>query len=506
VVTLLTLSRLLTSIVLAYAGVTKLASPGTLATAAESLGLRPLLARLVGRFLAPLELAVAALLLAGATAWIGAAAALVLFGGFSALIAWNLRRGQRPACACFGEASSAPISEWTLVRNLSFSGLALFVVAQGPAGAGPGVLAFAASLVGRVGLETSMAAIGLLVLAQVLVGVLVLLTRMQRAAESPAPVAVSDESQLTGWPPGVRAPQVDLPDLDGQRVTLAGLLAGGREVVLFFTDPACHPCDALLPEIGRWQAAYGELLTFAVLSQGTPSANREKIEAYGVQTVLLQGGNEVGSAYRCPGTPGAVIVDRDGRIASRVASGGTAIRQLVDAGAQRAAVNAPECVTSPPPPPDAGLLGDPAPPFRLPSLAGGKVDLMEFRGRLALLVFWSPTCGWCLKLKPELQAWERSESGATTPTVILTTGSREVNEGQGFLSPVLLDDGGLVGRAYGATGTPGAILVDAEGAIASQLAEGGADVMELARKGDTLSRAASLLATRVLGAADSPAV
>jgi peroxiredoxin/uncharacterized membrane protein YphA (DoxX/SURF4 family) len=504
VVTLLTLSRLLTSIVLAYAGVTKLASPGTLATAAESLGLRPLLARLLGRFLAPLELAVAALLLAGATAWIGAVAALVLFGGFSVLIAWNLRRGQRPACACFGEASSAPISEWTLVRNLSFSGLALFVVAQGPAGAGPGLLTFAASLVGRVGLETSMAAIGLLVLAQAL-GVLVLLTRMQRAAESPAPVAVSDETQLTGWPPGVRAPQFDLPDLDGQRVTLVGLLAGGREVVLFFTDPACRPCDALLPEIGRWQEAYGELLTFAVLSQGTPSANREKIHAYGVQTVLLQGGNEVASAYRCPGTPGAVIVDRDGRIASRVASGGTAIRQVVDAGAQRAAVNAPESVTSPPPPPDAGLLGDPAPPFRLPSLAGGEVDLMEFGGRLALLVFWSPTCGWCLKLKPELQAWERSESGAITPTVILTTGSRDVNEGQGFLSPVLLDDGGLVARAYGATRTPGAILVDAEGAIASQLAEGGAGVMELARKSDALSRAASLLATRVPGAAGSPA-
>ena len=324
-VTLLTLSRLLTSIVLAYAGVTKLASPGTLATAAESLGLRPLLARLVGRFLAPLELAVAALLLGSATAWIGAVAALVLFGGFSALIAWNLRRGRRPACACFGEASSEPISEWTIVRNLSFSGLALFVVAQGPAGAGPGVLEFAAALVGRVGLETSIAAIGLLVLAQAL-GVLVLLTRMQPAAEAPAPVAVSDLTQLTGWPPGVRAPQFDLPDLDGHRVTLAGLLAGGREVVLFFTDPSCRPCDALLPEIGRWQEAYGALLTFAVLSQGTPSANREKAEAYGVQTVLLQGGNEVASAYRGPGTPGAVIVDRDGRIASRVASGGTAIR------------------------------------------------------------------------------------------------------------------------------------------------------------------------------------
>ena len=200
-----------------------------------------------------------------------------------------------------------------------------------------------------------------------------------------------------------------------------------------------------------------------------------------------------------------MIVDRDGRIASRVASGGTAIRQLVDAGVQRAAVNAPESVTSPPPPPEAPLLGDPAPPFRLPSLAGVELDLLELAGQLVLLVFWSPTCEWCLALKPELQAWERSEGGAATLTVILTTGRRDVNEGQGFLSPVLLDDGGLVARAYGSTGTPGAILVDAEGAIASQLAVGGEGVMELARKGESLSRAARLLVARAVGNAGTSA-
>ncbi len=503
-VTLLILSRLLTSVVLALAGVTKLRSPATLVAAAEALGLSPLLARFVGRCLAPLELAIAALLLASATAWIGAVAALVLFGGFSALIAWNLRRGRRPACACFGETSSRPISAWTLVRNVFFCGLALVVVAQGPAGAGPGVLAFTASLAGRVGLETSLAAIGLLVLAEG-VGVFILLTRTQPASEFPALLAGSEQTRLAGWPPGVRAPQFDLPDLDGHRVTLAGLLAGGREVVLFFTDPSCRPCDALLPEIGRWQEAYGELLTFAVLSQGSPSANRKTSEAYGLQTVLLQGGDEVASTFRCPGTPGAVIVDRDGRIASRVAFGGTAVRQLVDAGVQRAAVNVPASVTSPPPPPDAPLLGEPAPPFRLPGMAGGEVDLLEFAGRVVLLVFWSPTCGWCRTLTRELQAWERSESGAATPTVILTTGNREVNEGHGFLSPVLLDEGGLVAHAYGSTDTPAAILVDAEGNIASQLAVGGDGVMELARRGEALSRAASLLAAQVVGATASPA-
>jgi hypothetical protein len=54
----------------------------------------------------------------------------------------------------------------------------------------------------------------------------------------------------------------------------------------------------------------------------------------------------------------------------------------------------------------------------------------------------------------------------------------------GLRSPVLLDRAGLsVGSTFGATGTPMAVLVDAEGKIASALAAGAPEVLALAGRG-----------------------
>ena len=50
----------------------------------------------------------------------------------------------------------------------------------------------------------------------------------------------------------------------------------------------------------------------------------------------------------------------------------------------------------------------------------------------------------------------------------------------GLISPVLLDQQFAVGRAFGASGTPSAVLVDAEGKVASEGAVGAPAVMELA--------------------------
>ena len=82
--------RVLVAVVLAYAAGMKVRAPASVAAGAQDLGVSPAVSRWVGRLLAPLELAVAVLLLVGATAWVGAVAALGLFVAFTALIAWNL--------------------------------------------------------------------------------------------------------------------------------------------------------------------------------------------------------------------------------------------------------------------------------------------------------------------------------------------------------------------------------------------------------------------------------
>jgi hypothetical protein len=48
-------------------------------------------------------------------------------------------------------------------------------------------------------------------------------------------------------------------------------------------------------------------------------------------------------------------------------------------------------------------------------------------------------------------------------------------------STILLDQGFNTGQSFGASGTPSAILVDSEGKVASSLAVGGPDVMNLLR-------------------------
>jgi hypothetical protein len=65
--------------------------------------------------------------------------------------------------------------------------------------------------------------------------------------------------------------------------------------------------------------------------------------------------------------------------------------------------------------------------------------------------------------------------------VVVSTDSVESNQAMGLRSPVLLDKEGMsIGRLFGATGTPMAVLVDAEGKIASELAAGAPAVLALA--------------------------
>ena len=61
----------------------------------------------------------------------------------------------------------------------------------------------------------------------------------------------------------------------------------------------------------------------------------------------------------------------------------------------------------------------------------------------------------------------------------------------GLRSPVVLDQGGTVMSAFGANDTPMAVLVDAHGKIASELAVGAPAVLALARGQQDQVRAAS---------------
>ena len=297
-----------------------------------------------------------------------------------------------------------------------------------------------------------------------------------------------------GLPVGAPAPAFTLPGLDGQTRSLAALLEPGRPVVLLFAALGCDPCAGLLPEIARWQREHAEAFTLALVSSGSVDDNRAKFGLLAPGAVLLQAGSEVADAYASQWTPGAVLIGPAGRIASRVAYGDAAIRALV---AHAAAAPGVPQLDAPLPHPGAptgperrGSLpvlpngpprpGSPAPPVVLPDLDGRTVDLQDYRGRDTLVVFWQPSCPHCQRLADDLRRWEAEPPRGAPRLLVVSSGSIEANRALGFQSSVVLDEGFTVGKAFGARGTPSAVLVDSQGRIASTVGVGARDILALA--------------------------
>jgi peroxiredoxin len=246
-----------------------------------------------------------------------------------------------------------------------------------------------------------------------------------------------------------------------------------------------------VPEVGRWQREYASKAVVVLISRGTAEANRAKVSEHGLRHVLLQADREVAQAYQAHGTPGAVLLRRDGTIGSPVAAGVDAIRALI-----ASVVNLPVLGALPMPapangnshgaqaaprPPVSPQIGKHAPDFSLPDLSGQMVHLADFRGSRTLVLFWRPGCGFCQRMLADLKAWEANPSTDAPRLLVVSTDSVADNQAMGLRSPVVLDQGNMsVGRLFGATGTPMAVLVDAEGKIASELAAGAPVVLALA--------------------------
>ena len=77
--------------------------------------------------------------------------------------------------------------------------------------------------------------------------------------------------------------------------------------------------------------------------------------------------------------------------------------------------------------------------------------------------------------------WEQTTTADGPALRVVTTGSREANVAQGFRSQVLLDPQFEVGQAFGASGTPAAVVLDNQGLVASDIGVGADEVKALLR-------------------------
>jgi methylamine dehydrogenase accessory protein MauD len=128
-------------------------------------------------------------------------------------------------------------------------------------------------------------------------------------------------------------------------------------------------------------------------------------------------------------------------------------------------------------------IGDAAPNFALPDLAGDRVALgrLAAAGRPILLIFGHSGCAACTALLPAVASWQREHAERVTIAVV-TQGDVELNRVHALeqnLDLMLLDKDQDVADSYGVEATPAGILVGAEGRVAGPVAYGADGVRAL---------------------------
>jgi peroxiredoxin len=127
---------------------------------------------------------------------------------------------------------------------------------------------------------------------------------------------------------GEQAPTLLLPDLDGKTVDLGALR--GRRTLLLFWAPSCGFCQTMLPDLKLWERDLaGDGTRLLVISTGSPEDNRSQ----GFRSpVLLDPSSSALHVFGAAGTPTAVMLDEQGRVASGVEVGAEAVLALAGAG------------------------------------------------------------------------------------------------------------------------------------------------------------------------------
>jgi peroxiredoxin len=132
---------------------------------------------------------------------------------------------------------------------------------------------------------------------------------------------VAHRQPSAGLPIGSPAPEFALPDLSGHTVALTDF--SRRDTLLLFWNPGCGFCQQLLPDLKAWEAerppGAPQLL---VISTGDASAHAEMRLA---SPVLLDAATSVMTSFQVGGTPIALLIDGQGRVASDAAIGGPAV-------------------------------------------------------------------------------------------------------------------------------------------------------------------------------------
>ena len=135
-------------------------------------------------------------------------------------------------------------------------------------------------------------------------------------------------------------------------------------------------------------------------------------------------------------------------------------------------------VTPTPPPAGSAAVGKPAPDFALKDLEGREVSMASFRGKVVVLEWFNPGCpfvkashskgslkGTAKKHGAHGVVWLAINSSAKGKQGHDPSANSDAVKTYGLEHPILRDETGVVGRAYGATNTPNMFVIDKNGVL-----------------------------------------
>lgn len=484
---ILLLIRLFLAGLFALAGIGKLLDLKGSDKVMTDFGVPPNFARTAGIALSVAEIVIAIAFLSVSTSWLAAIASLLLLLAFMGGMIYQMAQGNAPDCHCFGQFHTEPVGKKSVIRNGIFALLALFLAVRGSDDQGLSLT----DDMSVMQLIFGFAIIGLLTLAifylkRILEQQQTVLRRIEMlelvAAEGGA--VKRDEAGLPhdGLPIGAPFPEFELPDIDGKVVSLEHLLAGSKPVLFLFVGPNCSPCNALVPEIEKWQEELKERVNIVLVSSGNVDENRDKFSAGGSNTVLMQTQREVAESVNARWTPTALLINGDGNIASHLAAGDSAIRELIES--VKAETFEDEFVYFVNSSTNGRVpkIGETVPEFTLRDLNGREITAKDLRGKKTLATFWSLGCAHCRTMMDDLRKWDLSKSADEPNLVVFSEGDEAVHKELEITSPILLEKDYKTAEKFGMFGTPSAVLIDEKGRIVSETAVGAPNIWALIGK------------------------
>lgn len=317
------------------------------------------------------------------------------------------------------------------------------------------------------------------------------------ASEAPAPAKEAAKAPAAKKPApakptvaalGKPAPPFALADENGKKVSLSGY--AGKVVVLEWINPGCpfsrrHYTTPTMKTLATKYAGKGVVwLTINSTKTSNAAKNKNWVTRNKLPYPILDdSAGDVGRLYDAKTTPDMRIIDAKGKL---VYSGaidddprGKKASPVNHVAAALEEILAGKKVSTPKTKPYGCSVkyapaAPPAPPFALTDQNGKKVSLADYAGKIVVLEWVNPDCpfskrqytngtvkGLATKYAPKGVVWL-----AINTTHYWTNEKNKAWVEQNDLPyPILNDQSGAVGRAYGAKTTPDMRIIDAAGKV-----------------------------------------